>query len=198
MATALEHRQQGEQFRVMDAANLPDEPASPTVWSSPAAGLQPACFWDCSSRRCSSIAILPCAMRGTSGPSPSCRLWPSCPTSTAFPSPQRIAAAGTRFHERPSPLKARAANHVQILLRPSRPPFRSQSRSAVSLHDAADSGDACLPAIRHCGTQGLCRHDGRSGHGKNDSAQDCSQYILQRSRFVGLRLQSASRCARLS
>jgi uncharacterized protein involved in exopolysaccharide biosynthesis len=29
MATALEQRQQGEQFRVMDAANLPDEPASP-------------------------------------------------------------------------------------------------------------------------------------------------------------------------
>lgn len=29
MATALEHRQQGEQFRVMDAPNLPEEPISP-------------------------------------------------------------------------------------------------------------------------------------------------------------------------
>jgi uncharacterized protein involved in exopolysaccharide biosynthesis len=29
MATALEHRQQGEQFRVMDAPNLPDEPLFP-------------------------------------------------------------------------------------------------------------------------------------------------------------------------
>jgi polysaccharide chain length determinant protein (PEP-CTERM system associated) len=29
MATALEHRQQGEQFRVMDAPNLPDEPKFP-------------------------------------------------------------------------------------------------------------------------------------------------------------------------
>jgi polysaccharide chain length determinant protein (PEP-CTERM system associated) len=29
MATALEHRQQGEQFRVMDAANLPDAPSFP-------------------------------------------------------------------------------------------------------------------------------------------------------------------------
>ncbi len=29
MATALEHRQQGEQFRVMDAPNLPEEPTSP-------------------------------------------------------------------------------------------------------------------------------------------------------------------------
>jgi polysaccharide chain length determinant protein (PEP-CTERM system associated) len=29
MATALEHRQQGEQFRVMDAANLPDSPTFP-------------------------------------------------------------------------------------------------------------------------------------------------------------------------
>ena len=29
MATALEHRQQGEQFRVMDAPNLPDAPSSP-------------------------------------------------------------------------------------------------------------------------------------------------------------------------
>jgi polysaccharide chain length determinant protein (PEP-CTERM system associated) len=29
MATALEHRQEGEQFRVMDAPNLPDEPTSP-------------------------------------------------------------------------------------------------------------------------------------------------------------------------
>jgi uncharacterized protein involved in exopolysaccharide biosynthesis len=29
MATALEHRQQGEQFSVMDAANLPDEPSFP-------------------------------------------------------------------------------------------------------------------------------------------------------------------------
>jgi uncharacterized protein involved in exopolysaccharide biosynthesis len=29
MATALEHRQQGEQFRVMDAPNLPDQPTFP-------------------------------------------------------------------------------------------------------------------------------------------------------------------------
>jgi uncharacterized protein involved in exopolysaccharide biosynthesis len=29
MATALEHRQQGEQFRVMDAPNLPDSPTFP-------------------------------------------------------------------------------------------------------------------------------------------------------------------------
>jgi uncharacterized protein involved in exopolysaccharide biosynthesis len=29
MATALEHRQQGEQFRVMDAPNLPDSPSYP-------------------------------------------------------------------------------------------------------------------------------------------------------------------------
>ncbi|MGO9340644.1 MAG: GumC family protein [Terracidiphilus sp.] len=29
MATALEHRQQGEQFTIMDAANLPDEPTFP-------------------------------------------------------------------------------------------------------------------------------------------------------------------------
>ena len=29
MATALERRQQGEQFRVMDAPNLPDAPKSP-------------------------------------------------------------------------------------------------------------------------------------------------------------------------
>ena len=29
MATALEHRQQGEQFRVMDAPNLPDAPKFP-------------------------------------------------------------------------------------------------------------------------------------------------------------------------
>jgi capsular polysaccharide biosynthesis protein len=29
MATALEHRQQGEQFRVMDAPNLPDAPTFP-------------------------------------------------------------------------------------------------------------------------------------------------------------------------
>ena len=31
MATALEHRQQGEQFRVMDAPNLPDAPFFPTI-----------------------------------------------------------------------------------------------------------------------------------------------------------------------
>ena len=29
MATALEHRQQGEQFRVMDAPNLPESPTFP-------------------------------------------------------------------------------------------------------------------------------------------------------------------------
>jgi len=29
MATALEHRQQGEQFRVMDAPNLPESPTYP-------------------------------------------------------------------------------------------------------------------------------------------------------------------------
>ena len=37
MATALEHRQQGEQFRVMDAPNLPDAPTFPTRSCSPAA-----------------------------------------------------------------------------------------------------------------------------------------------------------------
>ena len=51
MATALEQRQQGEQFRVMDAAkpsrcaNFP-EPAK----SLRAGGLQPACFLACSLR----------------------------------------------------------------------------------------------------------------------------------------------------
>ena len=38
MATALEQRQQGEQFRVMDAPNLPDRRSFPTGSSSPLAG----------------------------------------------------------------------------------------------------------------------------------------------------------------
>ena len=32
MATELEHRQEGEQLRVMDPANLPDEPSFPKLW----------------------------------------------------------------------------------------------------------------------------------------------------------------------
>jgi polysaccharide chain length determinant protein (PEP-CTERM system associated) len=39
MATALEQRQQGEQFRVMDAANLPDQPISPNRLRFAAGGL---------------------------------------------------------------------------------------------------------------------------------------------------------------
>jgi polysaccharide chain length determinant protein (PEP-CTERM system associated) len=39
MATALEHRQQGEQFRVMDAPNLPDEPTFPNHRIFAAGGL---------------------------------------------------------------------------------------------------------------------------------------------------------------
>jgi polysaccharide chain length determinant protein (PEP-CTERM system associated) len=39
MATALEQRQQGEQFRVMDAANLPESPISPNRRNFAAAGL---------------------------------------------------------------------------------------------------------------------------------------------------------------
>jgi polysaccharide chain length determinant protein (PEP-CTERM system associated) len=39
MATALEHRQQGEQFRVMDAPNLPDQPSYPDHRKIGGAGL---------------------------------------------------------------------------------------------------------------------------------------------------------------
>jgi len=44
MATALEHRQQGEQFRVMDAANLPDEPSFPNRPLFAAGGLAGGLF----------------------------------------------------------------------------------------------------------------------------------------------------------
>ncbi len=76
MATALEHRQQGEQFSVMDAPNLPDAPTSPNRIVFAGGGLAAGLFLGLLIRRCSSIAILPCAMRGTFGPSPNCRLWP--------------------------------------------------------------------------------------------------------------------------
>ena len=39
MATALEHRQQGEQFRVMDAPNLPDAPTFPNRFVFASGGL---------------------------------------------------------------------------------------------------------------------------------------------------------------
>jgi polysaccharide chain length determinant protein (PEP-CTERM system associated) len=39
MATALEHRQQGEQFRVMDAPNLPEEPTFPNRRACAGGGL---------------------------------------------------------------------------------------------------------------------------------------------------------------
>jgi polysaccharide chain length determinant protein (PEP-CTERM system associated) len=39
MATALEHRQEGEQFRVMDPANLPDAPSFPSLPKFAGAGL---------------------------------------------------------------------------------------------------------------------------------------------------------------
>jgi capsular polysaccharide biosynthesis protein len=39
MATDLERRQEGEQFRVMDEPNLPDSPSFPVVWQFGAVGL---------------------------------------------------------------------------------------------------------------------------------------------------------------
>jgi uncharacterized protein involved in exopolysaccharide biosynthesis len=44
MATALEHRQQGEQFRVMDAPNLPDSPTFPNRRAFAAGGLASGLF----------------------------------------------------------------------------------------------------------------------------------------------------------
>ena len=44
MATALEHRQQGEQFRVMDAPNLPDSPTFPNRRLFAAGGLASGLF----------------------------------------------------------------------------------------------------------------------------------------------------------
>ena len=44
MATALEHRQQGEQFRVMDAPNLPDNPTFPNRFVFAGGGLAAGLF----------------------------------------------------------------------------------------------------------------------------------------------------------
>jgi polysaccharide chain length determinant protein (PEP-CTERM system associated) len=44
MATALEHRQQGEQFRVMDAPNLPDSPKFPNPYVFAGGGLGAGMF----------------------------------------------------------------------------------------------------------------------------------------------------------
>ena len=44
MATALEHRQQGEQFRVMDAPNLPEEPTFPNRFVFAGGGLAAGLF----------------------------------------------------------------------------------------------------------------------------------------------------------
>jgi polysaccharide chain length determinant protein (PEP-CTERM system associated) len=44
MATALEHRQQGEQFRVMDAPNLPDAPTFPNHFKIAGGGLAAGLF----------------------------------------------------------------------------------------------------------------------------------------------------------
>jgi capsular polysaccharide biosynthesis protein len=44
MATALEHRQQGEQFRVMDAPNLPEEPSFPNRMVFAGGGLAAGLF----------------------------------------------------------------------------------------------------------------------------------------------------------
>jgi polysaccharide chain length determinant protein (PEP-CTERM system associated) len=44
MATALEHRQQGEQFRVMDAPNLPDQPTFPNRFAFAGGGLAAGLF----------------------------------------------------------------------------------------------------------------------------------------------------------
>jgi len=45
MATALEHRQQGEQFRVMDAPNLPDQPTFPNPYMFAGGGLAAGLFF---------------------------------------------------------------------------------------------------------------------------------------------------------
>ena len=39
MATDLERRQEGEQFRVMDEPNLPDAPSFPNIWIFSAGGI---------------------------------------------------------------------------------------------------------------------------------------------------------------
>ena len=76
MATALEQRQQGEQFHMVDAPNLPEDPDFPKpAGSLRPADLQRACFWACCSQVFLSTAIRLCATRGTSGPLRSCRLW---------------------------------------------------------------------------------------------------------------------------
>ena len=47
MATALEQRNQGEQFRVMDAPNLPDGPSFPNRMVFAGGGLAAGLYWAC-------------------------------------------------------------------------------------------------------------------------------------------------------
>src|ERR1017187_3907317 len=140
-------------------------PPSLTILSSPEAALHPAWLWVCCSLRCSSTAINPYATRPTFLLLPNCRHWRSSPTSIIWIPLLRSASAKNYFHEWPNHLKACVDSHVQIFFRSSRSSFRSKSRPAVSLPEAADQGGACVSAIRHCGTQGLRSPDRRGGNG---------------------------------
>jgi hypothetical protein len=122
MATALEHRQQGEQFRVMDAPNLPDAPTFPNRFVFAGGG---ACGRPVSgSAACGAARVsryLPAQREGHLGLHQTAdaghRLLHQ---RLASPASQAAQPLETLFTN-PNPLKARADNHVQILLRPSRP-----------------------------------------------------------------------------
>ena len=57
MATALEQRQQGESFQMMDAPNLPKSRIFPKRIQFSAGAVLSACFWDCWWRPCLNIEI---------------------------------------------------------------------------------------------------------------------------------------------
>jgi hypothetical protein len=152
MATALERRQQGEQFRVMDAPNLPEEPTFPNRLAFAGGGFAAGLTWPLL------IAGL-LEYRDTSLRNER-DIWAFTKLPTLaiishideLPQPAPEHSSRWKLFSRGNKTigKRERISHVQILLRPSGPSFRSQPRSAVSVYDAADSGGACLPAIRHC------------------------------------------------
>ena len=76
MATDLERRQQGEQFRVMDEPNLPESPEFPRRQVFLSAAASPLDWgWACLLWPCSSIWILLYGTSAIFGPLPSYRRW---------------------------------------------------------------------------------------------------------------------------
>ena len=131
----------------MDAPNLPDQPTFPNRFVFAGGGLAVGLLLGL--LLTALLEYRDTTLRGERdiGRSPSCRPWPSSLKWRVFPGRKRSKQAGSSPYEPASPPRLLAGKHCIDRSSAFAPPaFRSQSRSAVSLSDAARRGRAlaCL------------------------------------------------------